>query len=81
MPKIKVYLRVARTQGSAGHRVVATTRPSHIPLSDAYGTVLPTIAFAIVLDIDSAAFRQAEQVIAELIVAERDVTVAAELDE
>jgi hypothetical protein len=81
MAKLKVYLRVAQTQGSAGHRVVATTRPSHIPLSDAYSTVLPTIAFAVMLDIDPAAFRLAERVIAELTVAPQDVTVAAELAE
>jgi hypothetical protein len=81
MAKLKVYLRVAKTHGSAGHRVVATTRPSHLPLSDTYGSVLPTIAFAIVLDIDAAAFRQAERVMAELAIEPERVMVAAELDE
>jgi hypothetical protein len=79
--KIKVYMRVAQTRGKAGARVVATTTPCLGALLDGYGHVLPTIGFAIVLDVDPAAFHGAEAVIAELTVGPRDVQVAAELVE
>jgi hypothetical protein len=78
--KVKVYMRVAKTHGRAGCKAVATMKPSVGPLLDSAGRQLPTIAFAIMLDIDPAAFRQADQVIAELAVGPQDVTVAAELE-
>lgn len=79
MAKVRIYLRVARTNGRAGHKVQANINPHRAPLYDARGEALATLAFAIVLDIDPLAFRSAEKVIAELQIGPADVEVAAEL--
>jgi hypothetical protein len=79
--KVKVYLRVAKTRGKAGARAVATMQPCLGALLDGDGKVLPTIAFAVVLDIDPDAFHSAEAVIAELAIGAADVQVAAEVVE
>jgi hypothetical protein len=73
--KFKVYMRVAKTKGPQGFKVIATTRPSTAPLTTGNynDPPLPTIAFAIVLDINPEAFKYAEQVIAELPIEPLDV--------
>lgn len=78
MPKVKVHLRVA-SNGTRRHKVQANINAVSAPLTDSNGYALPTIAFAVVLDIDPAAFRTAERVIAELAIGEDDVAIAAEL--
>jgi len=78
--KVKVYLRIAPT--ARGFKVNATTKPSRQPLragsySDDW---LPTVAFAVVFDIPSEAFRTAEHVIAEVVVPVERVQIAAEVE-
>lgn len=80
--KVKTYLRVAKTK--RGAKVVAGSKPNQKPLvRDAgYRTeeVLPTIAFAVILDIPDEEFARAEQVLAEIGVQPEQTTVAAEVE-
>lgn len=63
--KVRAYLRVGK-QRSGKPKVMASSRPSSTPVYDARNTILPTIAFAIDLNIPDELFLQAEHVIAEL---------------
>ena len=55
---------------------LASDRPSNEPLSITAGH-LPTVAFAIDIDIPDKAFRQAQQVIAELKISEEAIDIAS----
>lgn len=80
MPKVKVHLRIAQNTGPRrGYSVASSLKPVPRTLSNGRGEALPTIAFAIELDIDPQAFRSAERVIAELTIGEDDTVVAAEV--
>jgi hypothetical protein len=79
MSKIKVYLRVAQQPTGRRHKILATLKPSYGPITDSHGDALPTVAFALSLDIDPAAFRTAERVLAELTLGADEVAVAAEI--
>lgn len=82
MPKVKTYLRVARNDGGRTRfKVEASAAPNYKPLTVGSGVSerpLPTIAFAVVLDIDDFAFTQAARVIAEIQVPNGVPVVAAE---
>lgn len=73
--RARVFLRIAPT--SRGFKVIATSKPSHAPISDGYG-VLPTIAFGLVLNIADDAFRVPQ--IAELDVPANVPVVSAEVE-
>lgn len=79
--KVKTYLRVAKNDGGrTPYKVEASARPNNKPLTAGEGRherVLPTISFAVVLDIDPAAFEQAEQVLAEIEIPTAAINVAA----
>lgn len=80
--KVKVYMRLGkRTRRSKyGPAVVeAGVKPSLKPLSENNGTILPTVAFAVELDVPDSAFEQAEKVIAEIEVDEQSFDIAAEV--
>lgn len=82
--KVRAYLRVAKTgRGSRSpYKIHASSKPDHRPLSSGYGrseTVLPTVAFAIDVDIPDKLFKQAEQVIAEITIPEDQAVIAAEV--
>lgn len=78
---LRVYLRVAH-QPSGKPKVAAGVRPSKLPLYDSSGNrPIPTVAFAIDLDLPDAMFRAAERVIAELTVPESAAEVAAKVRE
>lgn len=82
MPKATIYLRLARQDGRYGRgpfKVNAGTKPKHAPLIDAQGHDMPTVAFGITVDIPEAAFKQAEQVIAELTLPDDAFEVAADV--
>lgn len=82
MSKVTAYLRVAKYGGDgrrAPFKVSATARPNHTPLESGTGVPLPTLAFAVVLDIPDSAFKQAEQVIAEIRIPEDALQIAAEV--
>lgn len=79
--KATVYLRIAKTRktgNSPGYKVEARAKPSDAPLSN-QDYWLPTVAFAIDLDIPDKKFEEAEQVIAEIRIPEDQVTIAAEV--
>jgi len=78
--KIKTYLRVAKT--SRGYKVSAQTKPNHAPLyTDSYSKkYLPTVHFAINLDIPNEAFDKASKAIAEINVPEEHLEINAETE-
>jgi hypothetical protein len=77
--KATVYLRVAK--GPRGPKFAATTKPSRAPLTTGGWNEkhLPTVAFALLLNIPDEAFDQAGQVIAEIDVPAEQLSIAAEV--
>lgn len=73
--KQRIYMRVAKHPNGKA-KVVAGVRPSNEPLSITAGH-LPTVAFAINVEIPDEAFRQAERVIAELTISEEAIDIAS----
>jgi hypothetical protein len=61
---VTIYLRVAAT--ARGFRAAATTRPNESPLVDSNGDALPTVPFAIRVNIPAELWRYHERVVAEL---------------
>lgn len=79
--RITVYIRVAKGEGRT--KISATTKPNYKPLTTGSGwreKPMPTAAFAIALDVPDVMFKRAEQVLAELEVAEHDIRIAAEVE-
>jgi hypothetical protein len=79
--KARVYLRIAKmkkTSRNPGYKVQAGVRPSDVPLSTE-SQWLPTVAFALDLDIPDEKFAEAEQVIAEIVIPEDQAVIAAEV--
>ncbi len=87
MARVKVFMRIAKTGATRGpgYRVAAhTDHARDWPLSSGAGInerKLPTLAFALILDVPDAAFEQAEQVIAEIRIPEKDLEICAEVTE
>jgi hypothetical protein len=81
--KVKTHLRVAKTK--RGARVVASSKPSQKPIivDKGYASerVLPTVAFAVVLDVPDEAFKAAEAVLAEIEIPFERTRVAAEVED
>lgn len=81
--RVTVYMRLA--EGKRGMRVAASTSPNYEPIYSGQGNwnakPLPTAAFAIELDVPEALFARAEQVLAEIAIAEDQAEVAAEVKE
>jgi hypothetical protein len=76
--KQKVHLRVAKDARGKGH-VMATARPSSTPIYNNRNQPLPTVAFAVVLNVPDELFDQAQKVIAEIDVSGDQVQIAAEV--
>lgn len=85
MAKIRAYVRVAQTTDRRGrpsgkYRIhTSTTKPSPASITDTSGNALPTVAFALDLVIPDDAFKQAQQVIAEVKIPEDALKIAAEV--
>ena len=79
--KLPIYVRVAKTGTRKGYKVDASSTPNHSPLhSGSYNTeYYPTVAFALSIDLPDSLFEQAEKVIAEINVNEKDAKIAAEI--
>lgn len=81
--KVRTYIRVGkRSTGRNAFAIDASHKPSSAPLALGSGhrrKILPTVAFAIDLDIPDAAFKQAEQVIAEIKIPADQIEIAAEV--
>jgi len=76
----RVYLRVAKYSGrNADFKVDARATPNHAPLESGTGVPLPTVAFAVDMDIPEKAFKRAEQVIATIAIPEEALEIAAEV--
>jgi len=79
--KLTAYIRVARNPDRAKAQIAANLKPNTAPLTNSRGDALPTIAFAIKLDIPDAMFSRASQVIAELTIPEESAEIAATVRE
>lgn len=75
--KVKMHVRVADTP--RGPKVQANRKVSYDPLYDSNGRAYPTVAFALVLDVDDKAFTRAREVVARLDIPAADTQVAAEV--
>ena len=73
-------MRVAKSHNGRV-KIAANARPSDEPLKDSNGYALPTVSFAIQLDIPDKLIYQAEQVIAELKISEDQARIVAEVAE
>jgi hypothetical protein len=80
--KKTIYVRVAKYANcrKADYKVEAKTEPDQRPLIGASATVLPTVAFALELDIPESAFRSAEQVVASIQIPEEQLEIAAKVE-
>lgn len=78
--EVMAHIRVAKhPRGRKGYQVDATTKRNHHPLYDSQGRVLPTVNFAVKLDIPDKAFTEAANVVAELRIPEEKLEIAAEV--
>jgi hypothetical protein len=81
--KATVYLRVAvdkqaRNMRGRQPRFAATQRPTVEPIyTTDHHRALPTVAFALALDLPDSMFERASEVIAELNISEDDAQIAA----
>lgn len=70
--KVKAHIRIAR-QPNGKPKIAVNTKHSDFPLTDVRNEPLPTLSFAVEFDVDDAAFRKAQQVIAEIKVTKPDI--------
>lgn len=77
--KVRAYMRVGYEAKRRRSQVNVTLKPSSAPLSRSDGSLLPTVAFGVDLEIPDEMFRQAEHVIATLSVKPESATIAAEV--
>ena len=81
MAATKIYVRVGKSvRGSTRGRtyVSASTKASHEPLQNSQGFV-PTVAFAVEVEVPDHLFRNAEKVIANLKVTSSKADICAEV--
>lgn len=82
--KTTIYLRVAKTK--KGAKCSASSKPNNEPLQLTKGwnnsskEFVPTVAFAVTVDIPDSLFNKASQVIASLSVTEKNSIVAAQIE-
>lgn len=81
MAKVRTCLRVGRKPQSGGFLVSAQNNPNPRPLESKPGKAIPTVSFAILLDIPDAMFDRAGEVVAEITVPEEDIVIAAKVQE
>lgn len=77
--KTKIYLKVAKSIRK-GMLYKASSKPDYSPIESAKyynkrGVFLPTVAFAIEIDIPDESFKRAEKVVAQLNLKENDVEI------
>lgn len=76
---VRAHLRVAKHPRGGKHKIAVSTRPSPSPLTDSSLNAMPTIAFAIDLNIPDEMFVQAQRVVATIDVSADDVTIPVKL--
>lgn len=76
---VTAYLRVGYVKRTGHKKVAVGAKPNYTPLMRGENP-MPTVAFAIALEIPDAMFAHAEQVIATLTVPEEAAAVAAQVE-
>ena len=79
--KTTVYMRVGKQRNRRIKTDARTSKPTSAPLYESNGDPMPTVAFALTVDLPDAMFDQARRVIAELTVPDEQAEVAAEVVE
>lgn len=79
--KVRAYFRVAHDVRTRRTQVQANAKPTTRPLTNTGGAFLPTVAFAVDLEIPDALFKRAEQVIATLALSDDSAVIAATVTE
>lgn len=72
-------MRIAETKRSPGYKVDASEFVTDEPLRDSAKRPLPTAKFALEFDIPDSQFKLAEQVLAEIEIAESTKLIAADI--
>lgn len=77
---MKIYLRIAKnTSRKGGILVDASNKPDNTPLARLVGyknkEYLPTVSFAIEMNLEDGLFKKAEQVVAKLNLKSEDVVI------
>lgn len=75
--KVKAYVRVGKPEYGRV-KVSASNKPNEAPLTDSQGPV-PTVAFAVEVELPDVMFKRAQQIIADLKVPESQATIAAKV--
>lgn len=77
--KVTAYLRIGYVKRTGHKKLAVNAKPSYVPLARGENA-MPTVAFAIALEIPDAAFTRAEQVIAQITVPEEVAAIAADIE-
>jgi hypothetical protein len=77
--KQTIYLRVGKHVRGGKPKVAAGTKPSDRQLADSAGNPMPTIAFAVDVNIPDEMFRTAQRVVAELDISADNVQIPVTL--
>lgn len=79
--KARAYVRIAKGVGGGrrGYKFAVSSGPNHEPLTNSHKAALPTVAFALDLDIPDELFKQAEKVVAEINITAKQAKIAAEV--
>lgn len=82
--KVTAFVRVgvdrhASTTRGRKPKVTASAKLNEEPFYNNQGDAVPTVAFAVELDLPAAMFRQAETVIASMTIPEESATIAAKV--
>lgn len=73
--KQTLYVRAAKHPRGGKSKVVTGTKPSHHALTDSSGNAMPTVSFAVELNVPDELFSRAQRVVASIDVDAQDVTV------
>lgn len=76
---LRAHLRVAKHPRGGKPKIAVSSKPNPAPLTDGNLNAMPTIAFAIDLNIPDDMFVQAQRVVATIDVSADDVTIPVKL--
>lgn len=77
--KQTIYVRVGKHPRGGKSKVMTGSKPSHHAVTDSSGNPMPTVSFAMELDVPDELFSQAQKVVASIKVGAEDVTVPVAL--
>lgn len=73
--KQTLYVRVGKHPRGGRSKVMSGSKVSHHPVTDSQGNPMPTVSFALEVEVPDELFTQAQKVVASIDVTAQDVTV------